>query len=160
MAAMFTRNKYMGWYVMPGNLNDHALTTTRSSVVFAIQNWLGESGESKKVGSQPAYVSVGMACELILVSTFWKLLILNLVMALVVVCRIMNRKYAVLISYRLTYQCFYLLQRFQAKGPTQKLPLPRPHNIWETGCINRVLYNNGMIPHVLHNPGTFAHWVT
>jgi len=45
MAAMFTRNKFMGW----------------ASVVFAMQNWLGESAESKKTASQPAYLSVGMA---------------------------------------------------------------------------------------------------
>ncbi|PQE15199.1 translation initiation factor SUI1 protein [Rutstroemia sp. NJR-2017a WRK4] len=33
----------------------------RASVVFAIQNWLGESSESKKTSSQPAYFSVGMS---------------------------------------------------------------------------------------------------
>ena len=37
--------------------------TNRASVVFAIQNWLGESQEAKKTSSQPAYFSVGMACE-------------------------------------------------------------------------------------------------
>ncbi|KIN07680.1 hypothetical protein OIDMADRAFT_95596, partial [Oidiodendron maius Zn] len=45
MAAMFTRNKYIGW----------------ASVVFAIQSWLGESEEQRKTASQPAYLSVGMA---------------------------------------------------------------------------------------------------
>ncbi|RDL31523.1 Uncharacterized protein BP5553_09732 [Venustampulla echinocandica] len=45
MAAMFTRNKYIGW----------------ASVVFAIQNWLGESAETAKTSSQPAYFAVGMA---------------------------------------------------------------------------------------------------
>jgi len=45
MAAMFTRNKFIGW----------------ASVVFAIQNWLGESQEAKKTSSQPAYFSVGMS---------------------------------------------------------------------------------------------------
>ncbi|PSS12441.1 hypothetical protein M430DRAFT_68670 [Amorphotheca resinae ATCC 22711] len=45
MAAMFTRNKYVGW----------------ASVVFAIQKWLGESAETRKVTSQPAYLSVGMS---------------------------------------------------------------------------------------------------
>jgi hypothetical protein len=47
MAAMFTRNKYIGW----------------GAVVFAIQGWLSESAESKKAASQPAYVSVGMSCK-------------------------------------------------------------------------------------------------
>lgn len=45
MAAMFTRNKFIGW----------------ASVVLSIQNWLGESAEAKKSSSQPAYFSVGMA---------------------------------------------------------------------------------------------------
>ncbi|KAF4624817.1 hypothetical protein G7Y89_g13354 [Cudoniella acicularis] len=45
MAAMFTRNKFIGW----------------ASVVFAIQNWLGESAETRKTASQPAYFSVGMS---------------------------------------------------------------------------------------------------
>ncbi|RDW77405.1 hypothetical protein BP6252_05458 [Coleophoma cylindrospora] len=45
MAAMFTRNKFIGW----------------GSVVFAIQNWLGESVEARKTASQPAIFSVGMA---------------------------------------------------------------------------------------------------
>jgi hypothetical protein len=35
----------------------------RASVAFSIQNWLGESEEAKKTSSQPAYFSVGMACE-------------------------------------------------------------------------------------------------
>jgi hypothetical protein len=35
----------------------------RASVVFAIQNWLGESAEAKKTSSQPAYFSVGMSSE-------------------------------------------------------------------------------------------------
>ncbi|TGO16464.1 hypothetical protein BTUL_0028g00660 [Botrytis tulipae] len=45
MAAMFTRNKLIGW----------------ASVLFAIQNWLGESPEARKTSSQPAYFSVGMS---------------------------------------------------------------------------------------------------
>ncbi|KAH8686066.1 hypothetical protein BGZ60DRAFT_396817 [Tricladium varicosporioides] len=45
MAAMFTRNKFIGW----------------ASVVLAIQNWLGESAETRKTASQPAYFSVGMS---------------------------------------------------------------------------------------------------
>lgn len=44
MAAMFTRNKYVGW----------------ASVVFAVQNWLGE-GKDRSSASQPAIFSVGMA---------------------------------------------------------------------------------------------------
>lgn len=32
-------------------------------MVFAIQNWLGESGETKKSSSQPAILSVGMSRE-------------------------------------------------------------------------------------------------
>ncbi|KAG9247405.1 translation initiation factor SUI1 [Calycina marina] len=45
MAAMFMRNKYVGWV----------------SLVFAMQNWLGESSETKKTSSQPAIFSVGMS---------------------------------------------------------------------------------------------------
>lgn len=45
MAAMFTRNKFVGW----------------ASVIFAIQNWLGESTESKKATGQPAIFTVGMS---------------------------------------------------------------------------------------------------
>ncbi|KAK6614663.1 hypothetical protein H4I96_00984 [Botrytis cinerea] len=48
MAAMFTRNKLIGW----------------ASVLFAIQNWLGESPETRKTSSQPAYFSVGMSPNL------------------------------------------------------------------------------------------------
>ncbi|KAM3071509.1 hypothetical protein ACMFMG_009391 [Clarireedia jacksonii] len=52
MAAMFTRNKLIGW----------------ASVVFAIQNWLGESSEAKKTSSQPAYLSVGMSVMALLIT--------------------------------------------------------------------------------------------
>ncbi|OBT86850.1 hypothetical protein VE02_03885 [Pseudogymnoascus sp. 03VT05] len=45
MAAMFTRNKYIGW----------------ASVVIAVQNWLSESPDSKAAASQPAYMGVGMS---------------------------------------------------------------------------------------------------
>jgi len=45
MAAMFTRNKYIGW----------------GAVVFSVQNWLSESPETRKTASQPAYLSLGMA---------------------------------------------------------------------------------------------------
>ncbi|PSR83814.1 hypothetical protein BD289DRAFT_461164 [Coniella lustricola] len=45
MAAIFMRNRYMGW----------------AAVVFSIQNWLGESEYSKSSSSSPGYFSVGMA---------------------------------------------------------------------------------------------------
>ncbi|KAH6716387.1 hypothetical protein DL95DRAFT_387931 [Leptodontidium sp. 2 PMI_412] len=52
MAAMFTRNKFVGW----------------ASVVLAIQNWLGESAEAKRTSSQPAYFSVGMGIMALVVT--------------------------------------------------------------------------------------------
>ncbi|PSK34802.1 hypothetical protein B9Z65_1385 [Elsinoe australis] len=45
MAAIFTRNKVIGW----------------TSVTLAIQQWLAETPESKKTASTPAIFSVGMA---------------------------------------------------------------------------------------------------
>ncbi|KAF4971101.1 hypothetical protein FSARC_1992 [Fusarium sarcochroum] len=45
MAAMFTRNKLVGW----------------AAVVFSIQNWLGESEDTKKNSTTPGYFSVGMS---------------------------------------------------------------------------------------------------
>ncbi|KAI2605149.1 uncharacterized protein GGS25DRAFT_534130 [Hypoxylon fragiforme] len=46
MAAIFTRNRYIGW----------------ASVVLSIQNWLGESEEtSKSSSSTPGYFTVGMS---------------------------------------------------------------------------------------------------
>ncbi|CAN8100275.1 unnamed protein product [Discula destructiva] len=45
MAAIFLRNKYIGW----------------AAVVFSIQNWLGESEYNKTNSSTPGYFSVGMA---------------------------------------------------------------------------------------------------
>ncbi|KAH6894075.1 hypothetical protein B0T10DRAFT_603629 [Thelonectria olida] len=45
MAAMFTRNKLIGW----------------AAVVFSIQSWLGESEDAKKNSSTPGYFSVGMS---------------------------------------------------------------------------------------------------
>ncbi|KAF3765040.1 hypothetical protein M406DRAFT_322851 [Cryphonectria parasitica EP155] len=45
MAAIFMRNRYIGW----------------AAVVFSIQNWLGESEYSKTSSSTPGYFSVGMA---------------------------------------------------------------------------------------------------
>ncbi|KAJ5780986.1 hypothetical protein N7457_006146 [Penicillium paradoxum] len=46
MAAMFTRNRMIGWV----------------SIVFSLQSWLGESPEQKKNASTPAYMSVLMSC--------------------------------------------------------------------------------------------------
>ena len=45
MAAMFTRNKFVGW----------------ASVIFAVQSWLGESSETRKKSSQPAIFSILMS---------------------------------------------------------------------------------------------------
>ncbi|PFH59437.1 hypothetical protein XA68_12314 [Ophiocordyceps unilateralis] len=45
MAAMFTRNKFVGW----------------AAVVFSIQSWLGESEEAKKGNGTPGYFSVIMS---------------------------------------------------------------------------------------------------
>ncbi|KAL6896964.1 hypothetical protein GGI43DRAFT_409811 [Trichoderma evansii] len=45
MAAMFMRNKFVGWI----------------AVVFSIQTWLGESEDSQKSGGTPGYFSVGMS---------------------------------------------------------------------------------------------------
>jgi hypothetical protein len=46
MAAMFTRNRMIGWL----------------GLVFALQNWLAESPEQKRTASTPAYMSVFMSC--------------------------------------------------------------------------------------------------
>ncbi|MCJ1370126.1 Eukaryotic translation initiation factor eIF-1 [Loxospora ochrophaea] len=45
MAAMFTRNKMIGW----------------ASVMFALQTWLAETPEQKRTAATPGYFSVGMA---------------------------------------------------------------------------------------------------
>ncbi|KAH0288207.1 hypothetical protein M436DRAFT_82693 [Aureobasidium namibiae CBS 147.97] len=45
MAAIFTRNKMIGWV----------------AVIFAVQNWLSETPESQKAASTPGYMTVGMA---------------------------------------------------------------------------------------------------
>ncbi|MCJ1337698.1 Eukaryotic translation initiation factor eIF-1 [Bachmanniomyces sp. S44760] len=45
MAALFTRNKMIGW----------------ASVVFAMQTWLAETPEQKRTASTPGYLSVGMS---------------------------------------------------------------------------------------------------
>ncbi|KAK1641371.1 hypothetical protein BDP81DRAFT_390638 [Colletotrichum phormii] len=52
MAAMLTRNKFIGW----------------ASVVFSIQTWLGESEETKKSSATPGYFSVGMSVMALAVS--------------------------------------------------------------------------------------------
>ncbi|KAJ4140131.1 hypothetical protein NW768_001484 [Fusarium equiseti] len=52
MAAMFTRNKLVGW----------------ASVVFSIQSWLGESEDSKKNSATPGYFSVGMSIMALVVT--------------------------------------------------------------------------------------------
>ncbi|EAW09217.1 uncharacterized protein ACLA_034200 [Aspergillus clavatus NRRL 1] len=45
MAAMFTRNRMIGWV----------------SLVFSLQSWLGETPDQKKSASTPAYMSVLMS---------------------------------------------------------------------------------------------------
>merc|ERR1711964_239225 len=45
MAAIFTRNKMIGWV----------------AVVFTIQSWLAETPEQKKTSTTPAYFQVGMS---------------------------------------------------------------------------------------------------
>ncbi|KAK3330495.1 hypothetical protein B0H66DRAFT_64567 [Apodospora peruviana] len=52
MAAIFMRNRYVGW----------------AAVVFSIQSWLGESEESKKNSSTPGYFSVGMSLMSLIVT--------------------------------------------------------------------------------------------
>ncbi|KAH7405802.1 hypothetical protein DE146DRAFT_753798 [Phaeosphaeria sp. MPI-PUGE-AT-0046c] len=52
MAAIFTRNKMIGWV----------------AVVFAIQSWLAETPEQAKTASTPAYFQVGMSAMSLLVS--------------------------------------------------------------------------------------------
>ncbi|KAL3483293.1 translation initiation factor SUI1 [Aspergillus germanicus] len=46
MAAMFTRNRMIGWVAF----------------VFSLQSWLGETAEQKKTATTPAYMSVLMSC--------------------------------------------------------------------------------------------------
>ncbi|KAL1962440.1 hypothetical protein VTN77DRAFT_9711 [Rasamsonia byssochlamydoides] len=45
MAAMFTRSRLIGWV----------------SLIFALQNWLAETPEQKRIASTPAYMSVFMS---------------------------------------------------------------------------------------------------
>lgn len=35
----------------------------RASVVYSVQNWLGESEESQKSNGMPGYFGVGMSCK-------------------------------------------------------------------------------------------------
>jgi hypothetical protein len=54
MAAMFTRNRMIGW----------------GAVVFALQSWLNETPADIAAGKQPAYFGMGMAfMSLLIVST-------------------------------------------------------------------------------------------
>ncbi|KXX74357.1 Protein Asterix [Madurella mycetomatis] len=52
MAAIFMRNRYVGW----------------AAVVFSVQSWLGESEETKKSTSTPGYFSVGMSLMSLIVT--------------------------------------------------------------------------------------------
>ncbi|KAL6712596.1 hypothetical protein ACN47E_000473 [Coniothyrium glycines] len=52
MAAIFTRNKMIGWV----------------AVVFAVQAWLAETPEQKKTSTTPAYYQIGMSVMALLVS--------------------------------------------------------------------------------------------
>ncbi|KAJ5110924.1 hypothetical protein N7532_001459 [Penicillium argentinense] len=54
MAAMFTRNRMIGWV----------------SFVFSLQSWLAESPEQKKTASTPAYMSVFMSLMALVVTYF------------------------------------------------------------------------------------------
>ncbi|KAF2834262.1 hypothetical protein M501DRAFT_1001359 [Patellaria atrata CBS 101060] len=45
MAAIFTRNKMVGW----------------TAVLFALQTWLAETPETRRTSNTPGYFSVGMA---------------------------------------------------------------------------------------------------
>ncbi|KAI8632754.1 hypothetical protein F5Y19DRAFT_328950 [Xylariaceae sp. FL1651] len=52
MAAIFTRNRYIGW----------------ASVVFSMQSWLGESEATTQNTSTPGYFNVGMSVMSLLVT--------------------------------------------------------------------------------------------
>ncbi|RDA82496.1 hypothetical protein CP532_6863 [Ophiocordyceps camponoti-leonardi (nom. inval.)] len=52
MAAMFTRNKFVGW----------------AAVVFSIQSWLGEGEDAKKGNGTPGYFTVIMSIMALLVT--------------------------------------------------------------------------------------------
>ncbi|PPJ54480.1 hypothetical protein CBER1_02540 [Cercospora berteroae] len=55
MAAIFTRNKLLGW----------------TAVLFSLQSWLTETPAQKAASSSPAYLSVGMAIMSLGVGTCW-----------------------------------------------------------------------------------------
>ncbi|KAI1744619.1 hypothetical protein F4680DRAFT_231837 [Xylaria scruposa] len=89
MAAIFTRNKYIGWYVyqapsftfsdLEQECRDQAAQDKtialprrtlanydeppfyRTAVVFSMQSWLGESEATTQSTSTPGYFSVGMS---------------------------------------------------------------------------------------------------
>ncbi|EZF11827.1 hypothetical protein H112_07055 [Trichophyton rubrum D6] len=52
MAAMFTRNRMIGW----------------SSLVFTLQTWLAESEDQRKASTTPAYMSVFMSAMAVIVT--------------------------------------------------------------------------------------------
>ncbi|VBB73238.1 Putative protein of unknown function [Podospora comata] len=52
MAAIFMRNRYVGW----------------AAVAFSLQSWLGESEETKKSNSSPGYFAVGMSLMSLIVT--------------------------------------------------------------------------------------------
>ncbi|KAJ5766518.1 uncharacterized protein N7511_004134 [Penicillium nucicola] len=54
MAAMFTRNRMIGWVAF----------------VFSLQTWLGESPDQKKNAATPAYMSVFMSLMALVVTYF------------------------------------------------------------------------------------------
>lgn len=82
MAAIFTRNRYIGWCVLvppPYPAFHRSLCKqlkqltrgqnplppppkkNRASVVFSIQSWLGESEETTKTTATPGYFTIGMS---------------------------------------------------------------------------------------------------
>lgn len=57
MAAMFTRQKSIGW----------------ASVILALQGWLNETPAAVEAGKQPAFFAVGMSLmALFIVSANWR----------------------------------------------------------------------------------------
>ncbi|OOF98569.1 hypothetical protein ASPCADRAFT_1998 [Aspergillus carbonarius ITEM 5010] len=54
MAAMFTRNRMIGWV----------------SFVFSLQSWLGETPDQKRTASTPGYMSVLMSLMALVVTYF------------------------------------------------------------------------------------------
>ncbi|KAJ9133460.1 hypothetical protein NKR19_g9049 [Coniochaeta hoffmannii] len=52
MAAIFMRNRYIGW----------------AAFVYSVQSWLGESEDSRKNSSTPGYFSVGMSLMSLMVT--------------------------------------------------------------------------------------------